>query len=160
MGWKIVRDLNEKWCRANGVSGQWRVSPDPVSALVRKVGEEYLEYIQHFDPAELFDLRDVLHTLHALTDPAGSPGREFAESAACAWEIGEEYLAYIEDRNVSRLRDLLGMTESLIQLADPNGTFGRAHAEKVAEMGLFKRLVEWTPVPSPPAPSPDREDSW
>jgi len=146
MGWKIVRDRNEEWCRAHGVSGQWRTSPDPVSALVRKVGEEYLEYIEHFDPAELFDLRDVVQALLALT----APGDSFPQAGfkACAWEIGEEYLAYLQDRDPSSLRDLLGMVESLIPRADPDGAFGRAHAEKVAEMGMFGRLVEWTPMPT------------
>ena len=33
MGWKLVRDKNEEWCRAHGVSGQWRVSPDRAASL-------------------------------------------------------------------------------------------------------------------------------
>jgi predicted house-cleaning noncanonical NTP pyrophosphatase (MazG superfamily) len=148
MGYKIVRDRNEEWCRAHGVSGQWRTSPDPVSALVRKVGEEYLEYIEHFDPAELFDLRDVVQALLALTGQKDSPRPRLMPAAASAREIGEEYLAYLRDRNPAGLRDLLGMVESMILRADPDGAFGRAHAEKVAEMGTFGRLVEWTPMPA------------
>ena len=146
MGWKIVRDRNEAWCCANGVSGQWRTSPDPASALVRKVGEEYLEYIEHFDPAELFDLRDVVRALLEFTDPgSSSPEPGFA---ACAWEIGEEYLTYIQDhRDPARLRDLLGMVESLIPLADPDGAVAAQHAGKVALHGGFGGLIEWNPVP-------------
>lgn len=71
MGWKLVRDFNEQWCRANGVSGQWRISPDPVSALLRKIFEEAGEYAEYRDPAELFDLRDVVDRLIDLADPGG-----------------------------------------------------------------------------------------
>lgn len=69
MGWKLVRDRNEEWCRANGVSGQWRTAPDPAAALRRKIGEEYLEYIEGNDPAELYDLLDTVQALIALEDP-------------------------------------------------------------------------------------------
>jgi predicted house-cleaning noncanonical NTP pyrophosphatase (MazG superfamily) len=69
MGWKLVRDGNEAWCRANGVSGQWRTSPDPRSALLRKVFEEAGEYAEARDPAELYDLLDVVQALIALEDP-------------------------------------------------------------------------------------------
>ena len=103
MGWKIVRDFNEAWCRTHGVSGQWRTSPDPQSALLRKVFEEAGEYAEHRDPAELYDLRDVL--------------------------------------------------DRLIELADPDGAAGHDHADKITEMGLFERLVEWTPVPPGSWPS-------
>lgn len=71
MGWKLVRDRNEEWCRAHGVSGQWRVSPEPQSALVRKIFEEAGEYAEARDPAELFDLLDVVQALIALDDPSG-----------------------------------------------------------------------------------------
>lgn len=66
--WKLVRDLNEDFCRANGVSGQWRTSPDPASALLRKIFEEAGEYAEHRDPGELYDLLDVVQTLIDLTD--------------------------------------------------------------------------------------------
>ena len=69
MGWKLVRDKNEAWCRANGVSGQWRTSPDPASALCRKLFEEAAEYAEQHDPAELYDLLDVVQALIGLTDP-------------------------------------------------------------------------------------------
>lgn len=71
MGWKLVRDHNEKWCRANGLSGQWRTSPDPAAALRRKIGEEYLEHIEDGDPAELYDLLDVVQAAIGLADPDG-----------------------------------------------------------------------------------------
>ncbi len=69
MGWKLVRDKNEAWCRSNGVSGQWRTSPDPVAALRRKVFEEAAEYAEQHDVAELYDLLDVVLALLKLEDP-------------------------------------------------------------------------------------------
>ena len=71
MGWKLVRDRNEEWCRANGVSGRWRTSPDPSSALLRKIFEEAGEYAEHRDPGELYDLLDVVEALIDLEDPDG-----------------------------------------------------------------------------------------
>ncbi len=71
MGFKLVRDRNEEWCRANGVSGEWRASPDPVCALARKVFEEAAEYVEAHDPAELYDLLDVVQALIGLEDPDG-----------------------------------------------------------------------------------------
>jgi predicted house-cleaning noncanonical NTP pyrophosphatase (MazG superfamily) len=71
MGWKLVRDHNEKWCRANGVSGQWRTAPDPPSALLKKIFEEGGEYAEHRDAAELYDLLDVVQALIGLEDPGG-----------------------------------------------------------------------------------------
>jgi predicted house-cleaning noncanonical NTP pyrophosphatase (MazG superfamily) len=78
MGWKLVRDNNEDWCRAHGVSGQWRVAPDPLSALLRKVFEEAGEYAERRDPAELYDLADVLDRLIILADPDGVAHRAHA----------------------------------------------------------------------------------
>lgn len=70
-----MRDGNEAWCRANGVSGQWRTSPDPAAALARKIFEEALEYAfeqaGRRDPAELYDVLDALQTLLGLEDPQG-----------------------------------------------------------------------------------------
>ena len=71
MGWKLVRDKNEEWCRVHGVSGQWRVSPHPAAALRRKVFEEALEYGESDDPAELYDVLDALRVLIGLKDPDG-----------------------------------------------------------------------------------------
>ena len=76
MGWKLVRDRNEVWCRANGVSGQWRTSPDPRAALRKKIFEEAGEYAEHCDPAELYDLLDVVLALARLEDPAGDYARQ------------------------------------------------------------------------------------
>ncbi len=41
MGWKMVRDNNETWCRAHGVSGTWRTAgpEEAARALRRKLGE-------------------------------------------------------------------------------------------------------------------------
>ena len=78
MGWKLVRDGNEAWCRAHGVSGQWRTSPDPAASLRRKIFEEAGEYAEHCDPGELYDLLDVVETLIALEDPEGKAGRAHA----------------------------------------------------------------------------------
>jgi predicted house-cleaning noncanonical NTP pyrophosphatase (MazG superfamily) len=71
MGWKLVRDRNEEYCRTHGVSGEWRTSPDPRSALLKKIFEEAGEYAEHRDPAELFDLLDVIQALIGLEDPSG-----------------------------------------------------------------------------------------
>ena len=71
MGWKLVRDKNEEWCRANGVSGQWRISSDPAAALGRKIFEEAAEYAEQHDPAELYDLLEVVQALISVADPCG-----------------------------------------------------------------------------------------
>ena len=71
MSWKLVRDKNEAWCRAHGVSGRWRTSPDPLHALIRKVFEEGGEYAEYLDAAELYDLLDVVQALIPLADPDG-----------------------------------------------------------------------------------------
>ena len=112
MGWKLVRDRNEEWSRAHGVSGQWRTAPGPAATLRRKIFEEAAEYAEQWDPAELYDLFDVV--------------------------------------------------VALIPLEDPHGTFGRKHAAKVADMGGFSQLIEWSPVPAGFADwSPaDREDDF
>jgi predicted house-cleaning noncanonical NTP pyrophosphatase (MazG superfamily) len=71
MGWKIVRNGNEAWSRDHGVSGQWRVSADPVAALTKKLFEEAGEYTEHGSPDELYDLLDVVEELIRLKDPDG-----------------------------------------------------------------------------------------
>lgn len=109
MGWKIVRDKNEAWCRTHGLSGQWRPSPDPVAALAKKIGEEYGEYVG--------------------------------------------------DREVGELYDLLDVVERLVTLVDPKGFHGAQHQIKIAELGGFEDLVEWTPVPAEPV-DPQSEDGW
>jgi predicted house-cleaning noncanonical NTP pyrophosphatase (MazG superfamily) len=89
MGFKLVRDRNEEWCRAHGVSGQWRVSPDPGAALRRKVFEEAGEYAEYLDSAELYDLRDVVEALIALADPDGVVALGHARKAAELGGFGE-----------------------------------------------------------------------
>lgn len=70
MGWKMVRDLHQQVFEGK-VSGQWRTSPDPVSSLVKKLGEEYSELAEDRNPAELYDIQDVLVELIRLLDPDG-----------------------------------------------------------------------------------------
>ena len=82
MGWKLVRDQNEEWCRAHGVSGQWRTSPDPAASLRRKIFEEAGEYAEHCDPAELYDLLDVVLALARLVDPVGECARQHVAKLA------------------------------------------------------------------------------
>jgi predicted house-cleaning noncanonical NTP pyrophosphatase (MazG superfamily) len=82
MGFKMVRNNNEQVCRALGVSGQWRTSPDPAASLRRKIFEEAGEYAEHCDPAELYDLLDVVRALIALEDPDGGFGRAHAAKVA------------------------------------------------------------------------------
>ena len=82
MGWKLVRDQNEEWCRAHGVSGQWRTSPDPAASLRRKIFEEAGEYAEHCDPAELYDLLDVIRALIRLADPSGEYGHHHGTKIA------------------------------------------------------------------------------
>lgn len=70
MGWKMVRD-GHRDVLADHISGSWRTAPDPVSSLVKKLGEEYSELNEGRDWAELYDLLDVLRELIAITDPDG-----------------------------------------------------------------------------------------
>ena len=71
MGYKIVRDHNEAWAKAHGVSGTWRTSPDPVRGLARKLTEEAGEFGEALDPGELYDLADAVNELLGLLDPDG-----------------------------------------------------------------------------------------
>src|SRR5260370_7374247 len=63
---------------AGQISGQWRISPDPVGALVKKLGEEYGELAEDRDPSELFDIRDVLEELIRILDPDGKAAARHA----------------------------------------------------------------------------------
>ena len=121
MGWKLVRDRNEVWCRANGVSGQWRTSPDPQAALRKKIFEEAGEYAEHCDPAELYDLLDVVLALARLEDPAGDYARQhmakitemggFARFAEwCPVPPQTEAGRRAADEALTALRDRLGRT--------------------------------------------------
>lgn len=70
MGYKMVRD-NHRHLLEGTVSGKWRTSPDPVSALVKKIGEEYSELAEDRSPGELYDMQDALEELIRLMDPTG-----------------------------------------------------------------------------------------
>ena len=89
MGWKLVRDRNEAWCRAHGVSGQWRTAPDPRSALLRKIFEEAGEYAEALDPAELFDLLDVVQAAIGLADPDGKLAAAHEAKVAAMGTFGQ-----------------------------------------------------------------------
>lgn len=77
LGWKIVRDRHD--LNPDGISGQWRVSADPVTGLARKLVEESVEFMESRDPDELYDLRDVLMELIGLLDPEGQVDRAHEE---------------------------------------------------------------------------------
>lgn len=64
----MVRDKHRELFH-DQLSGGWRTSPDPVASLITKLGEEYGEFAGSHDPAELFDLMDVLEELICLLDP-------------------------------------------------------------------------------------------
>jgi len=68
VGYKIVRDNHRKLLEGV-ISGTWRTSPNPIGALVRKLGEEYSELCENRDPGELYDIQDVLDELMVLLDP-------------------------------------------------------------------------------------------
>lgn len=70
MGYKLVRDKHKERL-GDVVSGTWRTSPDPVSALTKKIGEEYGEFTENYNPDELYDMLDVLDELVSLLDPDG-----------------------------------------------------------------------------------------
>jgi len=89
MGWKLVRDWSEEYCRARGVSGEWRTSPDPRSALLKKIFEEAGEYAEHRDPVELYDLIDVVRTLIRLEDPLGEVGAGHRAKTAVMGGFGQ-----------------------------------------------------------------------
>jgi len=71
VGWKIVRDYQREFCKESGVSGRWRVSPDPKRALMKKLFEEASEFAENEEASELYDLRDVLQELLHVCDPDG-----------------------------------------------------------------------------------------
>jgi predicted house-cleaning noncanonical NTP pyrophosphatase (MazG superfamily) len=70
MGYKMVRDNHQKILEGQ-ISGAWRTAPDPISSLIKKLGEEYSEIAEERNPAELYDLLDALEELIRLMDPEG-----------------------------------------------------------------------------------------
>jgi predicted house-cleaning noncanonical NTP pyrophosphatase (MazG superfamily) len=152
MSFKIVRDRNEAWCRANGVPGQWRTSPDPLAALLRKLFEELGEYAEAWDPAELHDLADVLEQLLALTDPDGTErqrGRVVCTATEAPFRQMAELIAlYAVSRHPGHLHAARLALRRELACVDPVDAAGPAHEAKVAQMGGFGDLVEWCPVPA------------
>lgn len=71
VGYKMVRDLHKKKLESV-ISGSWRTAPDPVSSLIKKLGEEYSELCEDRDPGELYDIMDVVQELIVLLDGGGA----------------------------------------------------------------------------------------
>ena len=69
MGWKIVRDNHDQVFAHH--PWDWRISPAPAMALVKKISEEYGELVETMDPGELYDLLDAAWALIPLMDPDG-----------------------------------------------------------------------------------------
>ena len=88
MGWKIVRDHQREFCERTGVSGRWRVSPDVVAALAKKLFEEAAEFTEAHDPEELYDVRDVLQELLHVCDPYGEAEVYHAQKVAIVGLFG------------------------------------------------------------------------
>jgi hypothetical protein len=77
-------------------------------------------------------------------DPVGS----------LAQKLGEEYGEFVGEQHVhgdgagaGELYDLRDALDRLIGLVDPDGAAAGAHRAKVAELGEFDFLIEWSPVP-------------
>lgn len=151
MGWKLVRDRNEAWSRAHGISGQWRTCQDPVPALGKKVLEEIGEWHEHYDPDELCDILDVLDEMIRLADaPGAGPVSAFIPGTLLE-TIGPWFTCSQAAWNVPAA-DALYHTRKLaaILLAHygRNGTVTAAHDMKVAVFGKFSAHIEWTPLPA------------
>lgn len=82
MGWKIVRDNDPEHVPALGVSGQWRPSADPIGGLTKKLCEEVGEFAEARDPAELYDLFDVVNELIQRLDPQGVHFNDYMDKVA------------------------------------------------------------------------------
>ena len=152
MGTKLVRDKNEEWCRTHGVSGQWHVSPDPAGAIRRKLFEELGEFAAAWDTGELYDLLDVIRAAIRVA-PVGTAHhpegiRELPEFAMDLFGIVVTELGrYAAHGDASALRAMQRAVVALTSLRDPEGRHAAAHRTKVAEMGEFRQLIEWSPVP-------------
>lgn len=82
MGWKIVRDKDPEVCPKMGVSGQWRPSANPIGGLTKKLSEEVGEFTEARDPAELYDLFDVVNELIRRLDPDGRHFNDYMDKVA------------------------------------------------------------------------------
>jgi predicted house-cleaning noncanonical NTP pyrophosphatase (MazG superfamily) len=152
MGWKLVRDRNEEWCRTHGVSGQWRISPDPSAAILRKLFEETGEFAQFWNTGELYDLLDVIRAAIQARPFATAyhpeDAQDLPESMTGLFSlVVTELNRYATTRKALALHAMERAVDGLIALQDPDGWHARRHRAKVAEMGEFARLVEWCPVP-------------
>jgi predicted house-cleaning noncanonical NTP pyrophosphatase (MazG superfamily) len=156
MGWKLVRDRNLEWCRAHGVSGQWRTAEDPLGAIRRKLFEEAGEYAECWEAGELYDLLDVIQAAIGRV-PSGQrfdcgfpqDARELPETVTGLFGIiMAELTAYVTQIDPASLHAMRRAVDALISLQDPTGFHARAHRAKITEMGRFTRFIEWCPVPA------------
>ena len=63
-------------------------------------------------------------------------------------KLSEEYGEYIETMQPDELYDLQDVLDRLIKLEDPYGHARRRHDFKIERLGMFDRLIEWSPVPA------------
>jgi hypothetical protein len=86
------------------------------------------------------------------TDAHGTAGarhrRETYQEELLFRELCKKLGEYADSWNRAVLYHIQDITDALIDSVDPAGAARQAHAEKVAEMGGFEQLIEWTPVPA------------
>lgn len=148
MGWKMVRDRNEIWSRAHGVSGEWRTCEEPLDSIRKKVLEEIGEWLESGDPSELYDIADVLQESARIAGCAEAPGRPplsfpFSQYGSLLCAISP----WVTRGNVHSLSAARHIVTELITAHDPLGTYSHAHDMKVAAFGKFSMHIEWTPLP-------------
>lgn len=69
ISFKIVRDRHQEIFGHH--PWDWRISPHPAMALLKKVFEEAGELVETMDPEELYDLLDVANELARVLDSTG-----------------------------------------------------------------------------------------
>jgi predicted house-cleaning noncanonical NTP pyrophosphatase (MazG superfamily) len=62
-------------------------------------------------------------------------------------KLFEEAGEYTERCKPDELYDLRDVLDRLISIVDTNGQAAARHAIKVSRLGMFDRLIEWSPVP-------------
>jgi hypothetical protein len=91
--WKLIRDGYK-----DQIPGRFRVSPAPEAALRRKLLEELGEYLEHLDPAELYDMYDVLDRLIYIVDPDGTHERRHEDEKVRTWGRFSQLLEWRPDQ--------------------------------------------------------------
>jgi hypothetical protein len=147
MGWKNVRDRNEAWSRAHGISGQWRICQDPVAGLTKKLLEEIAEWLECRDRAELYDVSDVLNALLrlGLPDDVTAEGGPVQEAGTSLLTAAAPWVERGDIRGLLAVKAVLGY---LIPVSDPLGAAAYSHDRKVEVFGGFTGHIEWTPLPA------------